>query len=135
MKVDKIKIFDIGTYNENLDKLSKRNAPKYLIEAYKHGFTNEVNTYYENRYKKILNKDTKRSKQEFHIYKQLAEDSGIKFLNEAIKKEDLEFIKMFFQMTNLDIFKGERIPKEAGLMLLPQHIKSSGLKDLYKKMR
>ena len=57
------------------------------------------------------------------------------FIREAVKKSDIDFLKAFFQMTNMDIMSGEKLPPNAGSLLKQGIIKDLGLKDLYKKLR
>lgn len=128
----KIKVFNRSKYIESLRKLEVRKAPSYIVEAFKYGFIEEVNQYYNIRKARLLNKnliseDTKLLND--------AKEIDVGFIQEATKKKDLDFLRVFFQMTNMNIFTGKKLPPDAAKLLKPEYVKDLGLKDLYKKMR
>lgn len=128
----KIKVFNRSKYIESLRKLEARKAPSYIVEAFKYGFIEEVNQYYNIRKARLLNKnliseDTKLLND--------AKEIDVGFIQEATKKKDLDFLKAFFQMTNMNIFTGKKLPPDAAKLLKPEYVKDLGLKELYKKMR
>lgn len=129
----KLVIFDRKKYLESIKKLRTRNAPNYVIEAYENGFSGVVNAYYKLKLTKKRSKRTVIS--ESKRYRNLAKNIDLNFVQEAVKKSDLDFIKAFFQMTNMDIVSGRRIPPNAGKLLKQDIVKSLGLKDLYKKLK
>ena len=55
-------------------------------------------------------------------------------LEEAKKKNDLDFMKSFYQYTNMDIITGNRIPKGASRFILQDVIYDSS-KDMKKYFR
>ena len=128
----KIRVFNRSKYIESLRKLEARKAPSYIVEAFKYGFIEEVNQYYNIRKARLLNKnliseDTKLLND--------AKEIDVGFIQEAAKKKDLDFLRVFFQMTNMNIFTGKKLPPDAAKLLKPEYVKDLGLKDLYKKMR
>lgn len=128
----KIKVFNRKRYTESLEKLKKRNAPKHVIEAYEYGFTEEVNQYYKVKRIRLLNNDPVSDGKDIL---ETANQIEVGFIKEAVSKKDLDFLKVFFQMTNMNIFTGKKLPPDAAKLLKPEHIKDLGLKELYKKMR
>jgi len=132
----KLTVFNRTKYVESLNKLKVKNAPNYVIEAYNEGFNDVVNAYYKIKLERRLNNDYKYSlteaKQNAEIASQLPHD----FLQEAISKMDTDFLKAFFQMTNLDIVTGEKLPPNAGKLIRQgMSLRGNSLKDLYKKLR
>lgn len=127
----KVNIFDRKKYIEALQQLNKRRAPDYIIEAYKEGYVKEINLYYKNKL------DRKRVAESYNkpALLDFANTSGLKFLKEAASQSDLDFIKLFFKMTNLDIFSGNKLPPDAGSLIKQGIVKDFGLKDLFKKLR
>jgi hypothetical protein len=57
------------------------------------------------------------------------------FLKEATSVKDLDFIKAFFKMANLDLVSGDRLPPNASKLIRQKISKDFGLKDLFKKLR
>lgn len=131
----KLTMFDRKKYVESIKKLKMRNAPEYIIEAYNEGFTKVINEYYKIKLARMKTKDFKYSLQESKKYTVLANKSEYKFISEALQKSDVDFLKAFFQMTNMDIVTGKRLPPDAGRLLKQDVIRDLGLKDLYKKLR
>lgn len=134
----KLTMFDRRKHIESLNKLKKRNAPSYVIDAYNEGYVKVVNTYYSLKLQKLKeNKGryTLKEAKAYTDYAKLVEYEEAPFIREAVKKSDIDFLKAFFQMTNMDIMSGEKLPPNAGSLLKQGIIKDLGLKDLYKKLR
>jgi hypothetical protein len=131
----KLTIFDRKKYLETIKKLEKRNAPNYILEAYEEGYTKVVNEYYKIKLDRIKAKNFKYSLMESKTYSDLAKTVKFSFIEAALKKSDIDFLKAFFQMTNLDIVSGKKIPPNAGRLIDQSSIRDLGLKDLYKKLR
>lgn len=131
----KLTLFDRKKYLEAIKSLEKRNAPSYIIEAFEEGYAKVVNEYYKIKLQRIKDKNFKYSLTESTEYTNLAKKANISFIEEALKKSDIDFIKAFFQMTNLDIVTGEKLPPNASKLINQGIIKDLGLKDLYKKLR
>ena len=131
----KITLFDRQKYNNAIKLLEAKRMPSYVIEAYKEGYYDVVNHYNKIRLEKKLGKHTDTRPINESVLKTKLKDLGLEFLNEASRKNDEDFIKSFFTMTNLDIFSGRRLPPSAGSMLRQDVMKDLGLKDLFKKLR
>jgi len=132
----KLTIFDRKKYEEAIKRLKAKNAPDYIIEAYKEGYGSVVNAYYKIKLERRISKNFKVPLTESKRYKAMAEFVNIKFLKEALTKSDIDFLKAFFQITNLDIFSGEKLPPNAGeLIKQGMSLRGKQLKDLYKKLR
>lgn len=129
----KLTVFDVTKYGKSLEQLKKQNAPDYVVEAYKQGYTKVVNEYY----KLLKVKTTKPDilEESMNLFLSHCQTSPIKVLREAAHKNDTNFMKAFFRMSNMDIMTGKRLPPEAGSMLKPGIAKDLGLKDLFKTMR
>lgn len=128
----KIKVFNRKRYIESLEKLKTRKAPKHVIEAFEYGFTDEINQYYKTKRIRLLNNSPVSESKEIL---ETANQIEVGFIKEAAKKRDIDFLKVFFQMTNMNIFTGKKLPPDAAKLLKPEYIKDLGLKELYKKMR
>ena len=132
----KLTIFDRRKYQEAIKRLKAKNAPDYIIEAYQEGYGNVVNAYYKKKLERRLSRNFKISLTESKRYKAMAEHVDLKFLKEALTKSDIDFLKAFFQVTNLDIFTGEKLPPNAGeLIKQGTSLRGKQLKDLYKKLK
>lgn len=132
----KITFFDRKKYIESLRKLELRKAPKYVIEAYKEGLVKVVNEYYKQRLKKRLNKEPiKENRISLSFLKDPVYSQDKQFLVEALDSKDLEFIKAFFKMANLDLVSGDRLPPNASKLIKQKMPKNFGLHDLFKKLR
>jgi transcription elongation factor len=131
----KLTIFNKTKYLESIKKLKARNAPGYIIEAYNEGYTNVVNEYYNIKLQKLRTKKLKNNVNESKNYLDIAKNIKLSFVQESIKKSDIDFLKAFFQMTNLDIVTGKKLPPNASKLLKQDVIRDLGLKDLYKKLR
>lgn len=127
----KIRIFNRGKYIESINKLYKRKAPDYVIEAYNQGYTDVVNYYYK---LKLQNKNRNTSQMSHRTLFEHYEGSRLGFINEALKRRDEEFLKAFFVMTNLDIVTGKRLPPNSGSKLKPAGLTNIGFKDVFKKL-
>lgn len=132
----KLTVFDRKKYIESIKRLKAKNAPSYVIKAYEEGYGKVVNAYYKKKLERRMTGNYKYSLKEANSYANLAEHVTLDFLQEAIKKSDIDFLKAFFQMTNVDISSGEKLPPNAG-KLIRQGMKLRGysLKDLYKKLK
>lgn len=111
----KLYIYDIKKLKESIDKLNKRQAPSYIIEAYLLGFADVVNKYY-------LEKYTRRDKHTLDEaankqLTELAETSKLDFVRQALLEKNMSFLKQFLQMTNIDIFTGQRLPSDYSKMM------------------
>lgn len=131
-----IKLFNRTKYEDNLRKLKSRNAPTYIIEAYNRGFIELVNEYY----KKRLNNKRGLLESESHTTTKTllhsAKNSGVKMLEEAYKKKDLDFLNLMYQMTNIDILtKHRKIPANAGQLIKQGEILDLGLTKLHKRLK
>lgn len=131
----KVTIFDRKKYITSMNNLIKLNAPSYVLEAYKLGYTKVVNKYYKD---KAVNKRLNESRQAKSSPESLLLADlvpNLPFITEARKKRDEDFLKAFFVMTNLDIVTGKKLPPNTGRLLKDRGIFDSGLKELYKKLR
>lgn len=111
----KVNIFNISKYNESILRLQKRNAPQYIIEAYHLGFIDVINEYYKNKYMK--NKKEILDEAALTELTRLAETSKLNFVRQALTEGNTQFLKQFLQMTNIDIFTGQRLPKDYSKMM------------------
>lgn len=127
----KIKIFDRKRYIESINKLYKRKAPAYVIEAYNNGYIDVVNYYYK---LKLHNKRTGVSNSTQETFSEHFQGNHPSFVNEALTKRDEEFLKAFFVMTNLNIVSGAKLPPSAGNKLKPSGLTNIGFKDVFKKL-
>lgn len=132
----RLTVFNRTKYVEALNKLKAKNAPAYVIEAYNEGFSDVINAYYKIKLDRRLKNNYKYSLNEAKQYAEKAKEIPFNFLKEAISKMDADFLKAFFQMTNLDIVTGEKLPPNAGkLIRTGMSLRGKSLKDLYKKLR
>lgn len=131
----KLVLFDRKKYNQAISLLEQRKAPKYVIEAYKAGYYSVVSDYTRTKLESKIAKTPKEKLLIESISKDKVEKLELDFLTEAYLKNDIDFMKSFFAMTNLDIFSGKRLPPSAGAMLRQDITKDLGLKDLFKKLR
>ena len=130
----KLVVFDRKKYIESISKLKLRRAPDYVINAFQEGYIGTVNEYYKIKLQnKIKNK--KESIKITSVLSEAVKNENKQFLNEAASKKDLDFIKAFFRMTNMDIMSGDRLPPNASSLIKQGIVKDFGLKDLYKKLR
>lgn len=131
----KIQIFDITKYNNSIKRLEARKAPNYIIEAYESGFGEIVNSYYREKIDRIKNKESLISESHDYI-DELAKTSKHNFIQEALTANDSAFLKKFLQMTNIDIFTGQRLPNDYSKML-KQGFKFADdtMKDVLNKIR
>lgn len=131
----KIKMFDLKKYRESLRRLEVRGAPEHVVEAYKDGYSDVVNMYYQIKLQRklgrTLHENTGVSKKSLQKLK----NSELRFVQEAFTKRDEDFLKAFFVMTNLNIVSGERLPPNAGKLLKQGIATPFGLKKLFKKLR
>jgi hypothetical protein len=127
-----ITTFDRKKYVESLKRLERRGAPSYVVEAYRDGYVDVVNGYYDIRLHRKLNRKIQESKVDV-----LGRAESIKnrHVQEALKARDEDFLKAFFIMTNLDIVTGNKLPPNAGKLLRQDIVRSLGLKDLFKKLK
>lgn len=131
----KLTLFNRKKYFESLQKLKVRKAPSYIIEAYKDGYASVVNEYYRTKLDKRINKSVfEEDKYPVESLIEVSKGLDIGFLNEALTVKDLEFIKAFFKMANLDLVSGDRLPPNASKLIRQKIAKDFGLKDLYKKL-
>lgn len=131
----RIQIFDITKYNNSIKKLEARKAPKYIIEAYEQGFGEVVNSYYREKINNIKNKE-KPLNESYDMVYSLAEKSSLPFIKEALDAGDAAFLKKFLQMTNIDIFTGQRLPNDFSKMLKAGfRLADDTLKDVLNKIR
>lgn len=132
----KLTIFDRRKYQEAIKRLEAKKAPDYIVEAYKEGYGNVVNAYYKKKLERRITNNFKISLNESKRYTEMAGYVDLKFLQEALTKSDIDFLKAFFQITNLDIFTGEKLPPNAGeLIKQGTSLRGKQLKDLYKKLK
>ncbi len=140
----KIKVFNVSKYNLGKRILKLRNAPEYIMEAHRIGLTNVINSYYQLKKGKVLNESyviDDKDLVEMHdlfvsrLNDENKEEKELKnILEEAKKKNDLDFMKSFYQYTNMDIITGNRIPKGASRFILQDVIYDSS-KDMKKYFR
>ena len=140
----KIKVFNVSKYNLGKRILKLRYAPEYIIEAHRIGLTNVINSYYQLKKGKVLNESyiiDDKDLVEMHdlfvsrLNDENKEEKELKnILEEAKKKNDLDFMKSFYQYTNMDIITGNRIPKGASRFILQDVIYDSS-KDMKKYFR
>lgn len=132
----KLTIFDRKKYLEALRRLEARKAPAYVIEAYEEGFVKTINEYYRIKLRRKLRKtNIKESKINLTEAQEAVRLIGKEFLTEALTQKDLDFIKAFFKMANLDMVSGDRLPPDASKLITQKMPKDFGLKDLFKKLR
>lgn len=144
----KLTLFNRTKYESNIRKLETRKAPSYILEAFHRGYIRVINEYYNQRLERaralrsgdntLL--ESVRAKtltvDEIIFLEDMAEDSGLLMLTEASKKKDYDFLKLMYQMTNLDILTGKkRIPANAGQLIKQGEIYDLGLTKLHKKLR
>lgn len=127
----KLIIFNRTKYIESMNKLARRKAPDYVIEAYNNGYTDVVNYYYKLR---LQNKRTKTENTKESLVERY-QPSEISFIQEALKKRDEDFLKAFFVMTNLDIVTGKKLPPSVSNKIKPSGLTNIGFKDVFKKLR
>lgn len=125
----KITIFDRKKYEDSLRRLERRKAPSYVKTAYKEGYVDVVNNYYEIKLHKRLNRKIEESV--IDVFKR-ASNIDEPFIKEAKRYRDEDFLKAFFVMTNLDIVTGKKLPPNAGKLLKRDMVRDLGLKDLFK---
>jgi hypothetical protein len=130
----KLTVFNRKAYTESINKLKARNAPGYVIDAYKEGYVSAINKYYRMRLERLL-KRTHVVKENIVDLKKVADNTSVEFIREAANNKDLDFIKAFFMMTNMDIMTGSKIPPNASSLIKQDIVKDFGLKDLFKKLR
>ncbi len=131
----KLTVFDREKYNIALNKLERRKAPGYVIEAYKEGHTNVVNEYYKLKLSRKIGRGSVELKAEnAQTLESLVKFFDISMLNEAFTVKDLEFIKAFFKMANLDLVSGDRLPPNAAHLIRQGIAKDFGLNQLFKKL-
>lgn len=132
----KLVLFDRKKYIESLYKLKVRKAPSYVIKAYNEGYTLVVNEYYKEKLnKKRRSTVVKENKNFLADAIEFSKACNLDLLNEALAVKDLDFIKAFFKMANLDLTSGDRLPPNASKLIKQRVAKDFGLKDLYKKLR
>jgi len=132
----KLILFDRRKYEEAIRRLKAKNAPDYIIEAYEEGYGSVVNAYYKIKLERRINGLSKYSLNESTEYLELGKQIDLKFIQEALTKSDIDFLKAFFQMTNLDIVTGEKLPPNAGQLIKQgMSLRGKSLKDLYKKLK
>lgn len=140
----KIKVFNVSKYNLGKQILKLRNAPEYIMEAHRIGLTNVINSYYQLKKGKVLNEaytiDDKNLIEMHNLFVSRLNDENKEekelknILEEAKKKNDLDFMKSFYQYTNMDIVTGNRIPKGASRFIL-QDVLYDSSKDMKKYFR
>lgn len=132
----KLTIFDRKEYIEALRRLEARKAPEYIIDAYHEGFVKVINEYYRMKLQKKIHKaNIKENKISLNEVKEAVRMINKNFLIEALTQKDLDFIKAFFKMANLDMVSGDRLPPDASKLITQKIPKNFGLKDLFKKLR
>lgn len=132
----KLTIFDRQKYNSAIERLKNRKAPPYVIQAYRDGHTNVVNEYYRLRLAHRIDSGKRAKVQEnYETLETLVKTFDIEILNEAMTSKDLEFIKAFFKMANLDLVSGDKLPPNAAKLIRQGIAKDFGLNQLFKKLR
>ena len=132
----RVHVFDREKYHQALRKLERRKAPDYVIEAYKEGHTSVVNEYYKIKLSRKIGKGGVELKAEsVRTLESLVKFFDIPILNEALTVKDLEFIKAFFKMANLDLVSGDRLPPNAAHLIRQGIAKDFGLNQLFKKLK
>lgn len=129
----KVKVFDREKYLRMTEALKTRKAPNYIMEAYHYGYTDVVNAYYKN----MLNKKRGRPSiinESLNIdYTELVKEDKRSFIQEARKRKDMDFLKLFYQVTNMDIMSGNRLPPKAGLGMKQAPTKGLGVKNVLRR--
>lgn len=132
----KLTVFDRSKYMESVRKLEKRKAPTYVIQAYKDGHTKVVNEYYKIKLSQRIGRQKRSPVQEnADTLEKLARAFNLDILNEALTNKDLEFIKAFFKMANLDLVSGDKLPPNAAHLIRQGIAKDFDLNKLFKKLR
>lgn len=129
----KLRVFDRKKYAEAINALIKRNAPTYIIEAYKQGYVKVVNYYYKNKVNKL--QESKKTVFDTIDVFNVTADVDLDFIVEARKKRDEDFLRAFYVMTNLDIITGSKLPPATGKLLKDKGIYNMNIKDIFKKIR
>ena len=131
----KVELFDRGKHENSMRKRSCR-APDYVVEAYLNGHTKVVNTYYTEKYTKRLGRGTTLVEGVDQDIIELAKtETDKRFIQEALSKKDLDFLKAFFQITNQDIFSGSKLPPNAGELIKQATTKNLQVTDIVKKLK
>jgi hypothetical protein len=134
VKIDSV--FDREKYYKELHKLEhSRKAPAYVLEAYKDGQVKVINEYYRDKLAKLRKQARKQIKLESSkSLSSFIKLMNISYLTEAETVKDLDFIKAFFKMANLDLVSGNKLPPNASALIKQGIIKDLNLNDLFKKL-
>lgn len=122
--------FNREKYYKAIQVLEARRAPAYVIEAYKDGETAVVNEYYRLKLARFRKNQPKQVLESTEVITMV----NVDYLNEAAKVKDLEFIKAFFKMANLDLVSGNRLPPNAANLIKQGIAKDMDLNKLFKKL-
>lgn len=131
----KVKVFNRTKYNRMLEALERRKAPNYIIEAYHLGYSNVVNLYYREKINKKRGVPSLITESTHNNYLKLMEKDNRRFIQEARKYKDTDFMKLFYQVTNMDILTGEKQPPSAGKLLKQMPTKGLGVNDVLGRKR
>ena len=134
----RLTIFSRTKYMESISRLKARNAPTYVIEAYKEGHSNVINEYYKAKlhgFRNAIVKTENNKTTELEEFAKANNNLGLNFISEALSNKDIEFLRAFFRMSNMDITSGNKLPPNASKLIKQGIVKDLGLKDLYKQLR
>ena len=130
----KIVSFDRAKYNRVMEAFKTRKSPNYIVEAYHHGHVEVINLYYREKINKKLGKPSSIVENKSIDYLHIAEaDTNRRFIQEAARKKDMDFLKLFYQVTGMDILSGNKLPPKAGQLLKQAPTKSFKLTDIFKR--
>ena len=131
----KVTAFNRGKYYKAIKTLEARKAPSYIIEAYHHGYSDVINLYYREKINtkrgkpSIINESTEKN------YLDLVKVDKRRFITEAVSRKDKAFLKAFYQVTNMDILTGNRLPPSAAKLIKQATTKGIGTTNVLKRMR
>ncbi len=130
-------VFNKTKYVNSIRKLEARKAPSYIIDAFNLGFSKVINEYYRNKVliSKGLLAESKVDSFDLDFICTVVSKFKYGFLGEAMSNKNLEFLKSFFVMTNMDILTGNKLPPDVSKMIMQSPVRSLGLEDIMKKLR
>lgn len=131
----KVTIFDRGKYFNAMKTLNERKAPSYIKEAYYNGYSEVVNLYYKAKINKKLGSRPRLLEGNDSKYLERAKNDKRNFLKEAARKNDRDFIKLFYRVSNMDIMSGKRLPPKTGQLLKQAPGPGLGITDIVKRMK
>ena len=130
----RVTAFDRGKYTEALRILEARKAPNYILEAYHLGHSNVINAYYKDKLQTKLGRaSTLEENTREDFLEKAKRDKHRRFIQEAKKKNDMAFIKLFYQVTGMDILTGSKLPPSAGKLMKQVPTKGLGTTNILRR--